>query len=346
MTYYPPFVNLIFTMVNETVSKNPSSGISVKSGILGILRGAPGAFFSGEDLAARQGVSRVAVWKAVNALRAMGYPILAGEKGYCWEPAIPDDFLYPWEFGEKESYFHHLVTTDSTMNRAAELASRGCPGGTVITAEEQSAGRGRNGRYWVSSKGGLFFTLLERPAMNAAEYFRVSLTFQIAAARSLSGICGKPVRPLWPNDLYAEGKKIAGILTEFHAEGDRITWISLGMGVNVNNRPYSGAAASCASLAGRSLSRQEILRSVLTEWESEKKHIDAPTLYKKWNALAWGVGKKAAAVESKTKNRTAVADGTFSGIDERGRGILKGEGKSRFLFNPGTVSLQFKELTS
>jgi BirA family biotin operon repressor/biotin-[acetyl-CoA-carboxylase] ligase len=191
-----------------------------------------------------------------------------------------NDFLYPWEFGEKEPFFHHLASTDSTMNRAAELAARGCPEGTVITAGEQTAGRGRNGHLWASKQGGLFFTLLERPSFSAADYFRISLAFQIAVARALTKICGKPVRLRWPNDLYAEGKKIAGLLTEFHAEGDRLSWISLGLGVNVNNAPHSDEAANCADLAGRPLSRQEVLLAILAEWESRKKETASPALHR------------------------------------------------------------------
>ena len=344
MTLIPIFVNLSFVMVNKKISKNASLGQPVKSRILGILRGEPEKFFSGENLALMLGVSRVAVWKAVKALCNMGYPIVSGEKGYCWNRIAHEDFLFPCEFGEREAFFHHLVSTDSTMNRAAELAARGCPGGTVITAGEQSAGRGRNGRPWVSQKGGLFFTLLERPVMNAAEYFRASLTLQVAAARSLTRLCGKPVLPRWPNDLYAAGKKIAGILTEFHAEGDRITWISLGMGVNVTNSPHSAESENCSSLAGFSLSRQEVLRSILGEWESMKTRLDSPALHREWNALGWGIGKKAVVVESGCGDAAnALASGTFDGINERGMGIITEKNNNCFFFNPGTVSFIFRE---
>jgi len=324
--------------------------ISVKSRTLEILRQDPGAFISGEDLASKQGVSRVAVWKAVKALCLMGYPITVGEKGYCWKPLSHGDFLYPWEFGEKEPFFHHFDSTDSTMNRAAELAGRGCPGGTVITAGEQTAGRGRNNRPWVSEHGGLFFTLLERQAMNAAEYFRFSLALQIAAARCLSRICGKQVQPRWSNDLYVDGKKIAGILTEFHAEGDLLVWISLGVGINVNNRPHSKESTNCANVAGHPLSRQEVLRSILHEWELTKKEVNSPMLCKEWNSLAWGIGKKAAVVENKSckKDRSSrsektgiIADGIFSGIDEHGRGVIKEENGKKKVFIPGKVSIQF-----
>ena len=354
------FVNLCFKMVNEEATKEPLSGLSLKGRILETLRREPGVSFSGESLAASLGVSRVAVWKQAKALLAAGYPLEVGAGGYVYQKTPPlsggDDFLYPWEFGERESFFHHLASTDSTMNRAAELAAQGYPAGTVITAGEQTAGRGRNGHPWASRQGGLFFTLLERPRLCAADYFRVSLAFQIACARALTEICGKPVRLRWPNDFYAEGRKIAGLLTEFHAEGDRLSWISLGLGVNVNNAPHSREAANCAGLAGRPLSRQEVLLAILAEWEPLKKETASPSLHREWNALAACIGERALATSAATatavtggkgKRKTPkapqgdpLASGTFMGIDRQGRGLIKGE--KLFSFNPGGVSFSFQ----
>ena len=334
------FVNLLIVVVNQIALKTQSYTPSVKAQILTLLRDEPGTFFSGEFLAAKLEVSRVAVWKAVKSLQTLGYPILAGEKGYCCKP-VPsnDDFLYPWEFGESEPFFHYLASTDSTMNRAAEFAARGCPGGTVISAGEQTAGRGRNGRAWASSRGGLFFTLLERPALSASEYFRVSLAFQIAAARALAELCGKPIRLKWPNDLYAEGKKIAGLLTEIHGEGDRLLWVSLGLGVNVYNSLPPGRWAgeisskqpvNCSSLTSRPISRREVLLAILEQWELVKKDLNSPTLHRQWNSLAWGIGKKV----------PGTAGGIFMGIDEQGRGIIKLENQRQFFCNPGDITIR------
>jgi BirA family biotin operon repressor/biotin-[acetyl-CoA-carboxylase] ligase len=319
------------------------SGISMKGRILRILRGEPDIFFSGEILASQLGVSRVAVWKAVKSLQAASYPVLAGEKGYCWKPetVLPyDDFLHPWEFDEKEPFFHYLDKTDSTMNRAAEYAAKGYPEGTVVSAGEQTAGRGRNGRDWISSKGGLFFTLLERPSICATEHVRVSLAFQIATVRALEQLCRKPIQLHWPNDLYVDGKKIAGILTEFHAEGDRLLWISLGMGVNVNNplKLQERSTINCSSISPQPLSRREVLLAILSQWELTKKDLESPKLHKEWNSLAWGIGKQVLAKETKSNNRKAV--GIFMGIDELGRGVLKGENRERFLCSPGNITIK------
>jgi biotin-(acetyl-CoA carboxylase) ligase len=106
----------------------------------------------------------------------------------------------------------------------------------------------------------------------------------------------------------------------------------------VNNNP-SLKSINCSSLAGHPLTRQEVLLAILGEWELVKKDIQSPALHKEWNSLAWGIGKKAAAWES--VQGTVLARGTFMGIDEQGRGILKGE--KRFCFNPGSISLYFTE---
>jgi BirA family biotin operon repressor/biotin-[acetyl-CoA-carboxylase] ligase len=317
------------------VNQKTRTGTSIKNQILKILRKEPEAFFGGESLASGLGVSRVAVWKAIKSLKAAGYPILSGEKGYCMKDESHNDLLYPWEFGERESFFHYFPTTDSTMNRAAELAAQSCPGGTVICAGEQSAGRGRNGRSWVSEKGGLFFTILERRNMYAVDYYRVFLAAQMAALKALRRICGKNVYLRWPNDIYAEGKKIAGLLMEFQAAGDKLSWISLGMGVNVNNKPGSKKFTNCSAMIGRPVSRQKLLLAILDEWELAKRDIESPQLHKEWNALSYGIGKNAAAKDGNEK----LNNGIFLGIDEQGRLILEGE-KTRF-FRPGSVSIKF-----
>jgi BirA family biotin operon repressor/biotin-[acetyl-CoA-carboxylase] ligase len=322
--------------------------ISVKCHLLNKLREAPGVFFTGEELSRETGVSRVAVWKQARALADAGYPMEQNDKGYRYTPPAPvnknapmDDFLYPWEFGSREKLFHHWVSTDSTMNRAAELAARNYPGGSVITAEEQTAGRGRNGKPWSSKKGGLFFTLLERPSMPALEYTRLSMAAQIAAVRALTALCGREVLLRWPNDIYAGEKKLAGVLTELHAEGDSLAWVSIGIGVNVNNKGAPGTAVNCARFLGRPLSRRTVLLAVLDEWDKVKS-LDPPELQKRWNAAAWGIGRRVRVVENKNSGKDArpLTAGTFLGIDLSGRGIIKTSDKDQSprVFPPGLVS--------
>ncbi|MDR2899910.1 MAG: biotin--[acetyl-CoA-carboxylase] ligase [Treponema sp.] len=337
---------------------------STKAHLLSLLREKQGEAASGNVLAKEIGVSRVAVWKTVQTLLDAGYAIQTGENGYLLNPEDEKDFLYPWEFGEKENLFFHYQDTSSTMDRAREMALRGTAGGSVFAAEKQSAGRGRIGRSWVSQAGGLFFSILERPSLTVADYTQLSMITQIAAVRVITKVCGKPAHLRWPNDVYIDNRKIAGISTEVLGEGDRISWLTLGIGVNVNNPAPSNKAASCAEILGHSVSRREVLNAILDEIQTVKKtfyqddksseklclHGNKP-LAAEWNSYSDCIGAKTSVFEPEHKSVNHSIDnqgrilvqGIFSGIDPTGKCMLKAEDQSNkmLLFNQGSVSLVF-----
>ncbi|MDR0494010.1 MAG: biotin--[acetyl-CoA-carboxylase] ligase [Treponema sp.] len=342
-------------MVNG--NKKTPAKLSTRAKVLLALRGKEGEPLSGGKLAEYAGVSRVAVWKGIQALCGAGYPIETHGSGYMLDPQKPCDFLYPWEFGERESLFRYFDHTGSTMDRAREFAARGCAPGTVITAERQSAGKGRNGRSWASRQGGLFCTILDQPGIALADYSLPAMIFQIAVARVLTALCGKPARLRWPNDVYIDRRKIAGLMTELEGEGDMVSWLAAGIGVNVNNTVPSGKAVNCAELAGRAVSRSEVLLRIIDEAERVRRRVSSGTAYSQgnrtlaaeWNSLADGIGAKAAVTDSagagavksgvETRGRT-LAKGIFGGIDPAGRCIIKTE-KGSLYFNPGPVSMMF-----
>jgi BirA family biotin operon repressor/biotin-[acetyl-CoA-carboxylase] ligase len=327
------------------------TGLSTKAFILDKLRDEGRPLISGEALGGSLGISRVAVWKAVRALREAGYSLEGDDRGYRFTGTGGEDFLYPWEFGQKEGFFRHWETTDSTMNRARELACRGFPGGTVITAETQTAGKGRNGRRWVSKPGGLFFTLLERPALAAADYTQLTPAIHIALGKVIAGICGKRALLRWPNDVYVEGKKIAGFLTDLSVEGDRIRWMAIGMGVNINNASPSPGIAHCAKFLGRPVSRRETLLAILGEIENALKTQDTLEERRRWwNREAEGIGQRVLVLETECGKRETpgkeriIAEGVFQGIDCSGRGLVKTDGGIK-RFSPGPVSLRLEPFT-
>ncbi|MCL2176272.1 MAG: HTH domain-containing protein, partial [Treponema sp.] len=135
--------------------KEKSSVLSSKAQVLSLLREKNGEAISGSLIAKEIGISRVAVWKSVQALTDAGYTIETKGTGYLLNPKNEKDYLYPWEFAEREKMFFHFLNTESTMDRAREYAFKGAENGSVFTAEKQSAGRGRHGRTWVSKQGGL-----------------------------------------------------------------------------------------------------------------------------------------------------------------------------------------------
>ena len=307
-------------------------GISTKAYLLKRLREADRPI-SGSELGKGAGVSRVAIWKGIRSLMAAGYPIHGDDQGYRLMDVEDKDFLYPWEFGVNEGSFHYWESTDSTMNRAKELAEKGAESGTVLTAEKQSSGRGRQGRNWTSDAGGLFFTLLERPQCAVPDYARYAMAMQLCAAKVISAITGQKAWLKWPNDIYVDAKKIAGVLTELYATGDCITWLSLGLGININNPAVSLNMGNCASFAGRKLSRRLTLTAILEEWISLKQqNILEGAVARLWNQAAWGVGMEA--------RYSPQHIGVFLGIDEQGRGLVQtNSGIERLL--PGAASLRF-----
>jgi BirA family biotin operon repressor/biotin-[acetyl-CoA-carboxylase] ligase len=342
-------------MVNENGKTIPKRipQVSTKARLLMALREKAGEPVGGGALAQDLGVSRVAVWKGIQALSEAGYPVETAVSGYALDPGKANDFLYPWEFGEKEPLFRFINSTGSTMDTARELAAQGLDAG-VITAERQSAGRGRNGAAWASRQGGLYCTILERPGMALADYSLPAMLFQIAVARALTSVCGKPARLRWPNDVYIDRQKIAGVMTELEGEGDIINWLAIGIGINVNNAAPSGRAVSCVEILGHSVFRREVLLKIINEAERLKKKAMSGTAYSQgnralaaeWNALADCIGAKAAVVDSahapgESKGRV-LARGIFAGIDPAGRCIIKSEnGKGALYFNPGRVSVVF-----
>ncbi|MDR1949306.1 MAG: biotin--[acetyl-CoA-carboxylase] ligase [Spirochaetaceae bacterium] len=329
-------------MVNQKAARGPpgrnrAGELSAKARILELLRKEAGSFVSGETLGKALGISRVAVWKTAKRLQDAGYPIRAGEGGYRLNPGGGEDFLYPWEFGDRENLFYHWDSTDSTMNRARDLAGRGIPGGTVIAAETQTAGRGRNGRSWASSPGGLFFTLLERPDLAVADYAQLTLAAHISLGQAVAKACGEETRLRWPNDVYVRGRKIAGILTELYGAGDRIVWMALGIGVNVNNPAAFRGSGSCAAIAGHPLSRRRLLLDILDSLAAVKKEGE---LVRRWNGAAEGIGREVTDRGTRRSGDKTPEGGIFMGIDGSGRGILKTASGLRFL-PPGSASLRF-----
>ena len=346
-------------MVNQHGKK-----VSTKARLIMALREQAGRPISGSVLASAIGVSRVAVWKGIQSLLEAGYPIETADSGYALDLGKPCDFLYPWEFGEQETMFRHYDKTTSTMDNARELAFQGSAACTVITAERQRAGRGRNGRTWASRQGGLFCTILERPNLTLADYQQAVMVFQIAVARALGHFCGKPARLRWPNDIYIDQRKIAGVMAELEGEGDSVTWLATGIGVNVNNHAPSQKAASCAGIAGHPISRRDVLLRILDEVEKVRGQTSSGMAYAQgnrllaaeWNSLADCIGAKLAVIYSGFEDssmdgvggdssRKVLARGIFAGIDPSGRCIIKSahgnHGKDTLYFNPGPISLMF-----
>jgi BirA family biotin operon repressor/biotin-[acetyl-CoA-carboxylase] ligase len=246
--------------------------------ILGLLRERPEQIVSGEELRLLLGVSRTAVWKQIKLLRNAGYTIEAlPSQGYRLL-AVPEDRLIPSEILAGLTLVHlggNVICyreIDSTNLTAFQLAEEGKPEGTVIIAESQRHGKGRLGREWQSPSGvNLYCSVILRPPITPVTAFQLTFLSAVAVARAVEKITPLSTVIKWPNDILINGKKIAGLLNEMSAETEKVNFLILGIGVNINMRadqfPLSlrHPATSLFLEGGRVVSRNDFLRSLLKE---------------------------------------------------------------------------------
>ncbi len=209
--------------------------------VLAFLAEAGDEFVSGEAISDKLGLTRAAVWKHVEALRAHGYRVEAvPARGYRLA-AVPDrltalelrPLLDTHDLGQ---VLHSYEELGSTNDRARELAEEGAAHGEVVIAETQTAGRGRRGRAWISPPHrNLYFSAVLRPELPPSRAAELTLVASLAVCDALRS-AGVAAGIKWPNDVLAGGRKIAGILTELAAEPEKVDWVVIGVGVNVNAR--------------------------------------------------------------------------------------------------------------
>lgn len=243
------------------------------------LQAAEGAYLSGQELSRDLGISRAAVWKAVEVLRRQGYDIEARTgRGYRLVGA-PD--LLTQETVERylirpRDNFRVLSETDSTNSACRRLALEGAPDGTVVLADCQTAGRGRRGRSFQSPAGkGLFFSILWRPDCAPEQLLPLTALSAVAVCRAIRQVCGAQAQIKWPNDLVLSGRKLAGILTEMALEGEsgHVSHVVVGIGINVHQRltDFDGEVAQIATsldlALGGSVCRAQLAAALLEEMD-------------------------------------------------------------------------------
>jgi BirA family transcriptional regulator, biotin operon repressor / biotin---[acetyl-CoA-carboxylase] ligase len=245
--------------------------------LLRLLRRPGGEYLSGQALSGALGVSRSAVWKQIHLLREQGYVIEAvPSRGY--RLAETPDALLPAEIqaGLETALIGRelicLAETDSTNARAHELGEAGAVEGTVVIADQQSAGKGRLGRRWTSPAGvNLYASVLLRPALPPRCAPQLTFVSAVAVARAVREVSALPAMVKWPNDVLIAGRKVAGLLNEMSAETERIHYVILGIGVNLNMAPEQFPAdlrypaTSLAMETGAPISRLAFTRSLLRE---------------------------------------------------------------------------------
>jgi BirA family biotin operon repressor/biotin-[acetyl-CoA-carboxylase] ligase len=213
---------------------------SLADEILRRLIEAEGKPLSGQKLATDLGVTRAAVWKGVNSLRAKGCRVSSEpSRGYTLASSPGD--LRPGEVAARlrtERFgrsLRHLARLDSTNREADRWAQQGAPEGSLVVAELQEAGRGRLGRSWYGLPGkSLLFSLVLRPDVHPSDAPLLTFVASVALAETITAWVPAPAIEIkWPNDVLISGRKAAGILLEMRTEGQRVDSVVLGVGVNV-----------------------------------------------------------------------------------------------------------------
>jgi BirA family biotin operon repressor/biotin-[acetyl-CoA-carboxylase] ligase len=289
----------------------------MKARILEILR-ASDEMVSGNTICAKLGASRVAIWKHIQKLQALGYDIEAGPKGYRLRSS--PDSLHPWEFPDREGLMVYWDEAPSTMDLAKELARKGCPAFTVVVAGRQTQGRGRMRRVWGSEEGGLYFTAVLRPRIPVLWSSRVNFLVSLTLAGVLRDGYGVEAGLKWPNDILVQGRKLSGLLSEMESEGDQVRFLNVGIGLNVNNRPprLEPPAVSLQELLGRTVSRRDILARFLDKLEQAMDTEPWDTVMDRWKARSVSLNRPVRIV-------TARGDlsGTAVDVDENGALLLQ-----------------------
>lgn len=239
-----------------------------------------GKCVSGEEISRAFGVTRAAVWKEMEALRQAGFPIQSvPRQGYRLTGAPP---------GLCGGYISGLLPAgnlfagkvlvedkvDSTNTRLKAMAAQGAPTGTALLAEEQTGGRGTRGRSFQSPRGdGLYLSVLLRPQADMAELLTLTGWAAVAVRGGIERACGAPCGIKWLNDVYLDGRKLVGILTElsFMGESGEVDYVVIGIGVNVNQsaetfaRQGLGEIAVSLAGAGYPVERNRLAAALLLE---------------------------------------------------------------------------------
>lgn len=293
--------------------------------ILDMLRQSDGPV-SGVRLAEEAGISRVAVWKNIQALIESGYGITVARSGYTIAANSSEtDIMSELELKSPPGEVHIYRETDSTMNAARKLAADGASGMTTAVAARQYAGIGTRGRSWESPEGGLYFTVIQRPGIGLQYHNLTTLAASASVSlylenRGIKSWC------LWPNDVYTEKGKIAGILTEVCGNPDLIKYTLTGVGININNEMPSGA--SIKQITGRKCSRVEALDELLVIFKdiSGREPAEIVSLWKSRAVLKNRIT---------VRKRDTIVSGRISSVSPEGNLVIDAGPGKRFTVFPG-----------
>ena len=322
----------------------------MKDKILTLLRQEAG-FVSGQELCDHFGVSRTAVWKAINGLKSEGYEIESSpRKGYrlCKVPDVLTEqelkSVMDTAWAGQTIEAHERICY-STNLRAKQLADMGTAHGTLVVADVQAGGKGRRGREWVTTPAGtnIAMSLVLRPDIPPVKASMLTLVAALAVRDGVEKMTGIKPQIKWPNDLVINKKKICGILTEMTMEAEYIQYIILGIGLNVNNESFVGEledkATSLYLETGKKYGRAELVAASMKAFEHYYEQfvedLSLKQMVEEYNQSLAGLNQKVCVLEP-GKNW----EGISRGINEDGELLVEdGEGKVEAVY-AGEVSVR------
>lgn len=304
----------------------------------------PNEYISGEQISREWNISRTAVWKQINRLRAKGYEFEAVPKlGYrlIQQPTRLDErtLLLKLKTAVFGRQLKLLSKTESTQNEALAWAKAGASEGALVLAEEQTSGRGRRNRSWHSPPGkGIWMSLVLKPKIPLQFMPHLTLLTAVATCRAIKRIVPIEVGIKWPNDLLVDERKICGILLESFAEDERLLSVIAGIGISVNldEQDYPEEimtkATSLKIASGKEVDRASLVTEILYEWEQ---------LYQLYEEQGFGPVRTLWEAQSITIGRTITVDtpygevsGVAQGLDDSGALVLLGsDGQYRKVFS-------------
>jgi BirA family biotin operon repressor/biotin-[acetyl-CoA-carboxylase] ligase len=319
--------------------------------ILQLLRKHPSAFLSGQEISRRLKVSRTAVWKRLRRLRTLGYEIEASTRSGYRLMQSPD-LLTPSEIDPilKTKWIgrtiHHFQTLDSTNSKAYQLALNGAKEGEVVISESQEKGRGRLGRQWFSPPFlNLYLSVILRPKISPHQASLITLMAAVATTDAIQKFSGLLPVIKWPNDILLRDRKVAGLLNEIHSEMDRIHFVILGIGVNLNmdekmfSKEIRAVATSLKIEMGQKVSRKAFLQFFLQElekWYSIFLEEGGAVILKAWRNRAHIKGRQV-----KVTSFGETLAGIAIDVDSNGALILETENGKRKRVVAGDI--EYKE---
>ncbi len=225
-------------------------------------------YVSGEEIGSIFGISRAAVWKNISALKSKGYNIESvSNRGYRLIDNIDvlskDDIKYDNVFYKEE--------IGSTNDEGKRQAANGCKDKLLVICDNQTAGKGRLGRSWVGEKNaGIYMSFVLMPDILPYKTPQLTLITGVAAMKAINNVTGLKTKIKWPNDIIINGKKLAGILAEMNAEMEKVNYIVVGIGINVNVKSFNDElkdkATSIYIETGKKFKRSDIINEFINQF--------------------------------------------------------------------------------